>query len=171
MTARCRLSTPPLFAPPAGCDGKKGDRDHCLRRSRGGLTTKIHALVDAKSRPIKLMLTAGQKSDVASAEDVITDLPEGAMLLAEKGYDASALRTAMTEQKALANIPPNANRKDPICFSPFLYKARYLIDRFFNKANQFRRIATRYDKLDENYLAAVKLVAIRIWLRNNESTS
>jgi transposase len=102
---------------------------------------------------------------------LIKDLPEGAMLLADKGYDANALRTAITEQNAWANIPPKANRKDPICFSPFLYKARNLIERFFNKAKQFRRIATRFDKLAENYLAALKLVAIRIWLRGNESTS
>lgn len=98
-------------------------------------------------------------------------MPEGAVLLADKGYDANAFRTAITEQNAWANIPPKTNRKDPICFSPFLYKARNLVERFFNKAKQFRRIATRYDKLAENYLAALKLVAIRIWLRGNESTS
>ena len=117
------------------------------------------------------MLTAGQKSDIASAVDLITDLPEGAMLLADKGYDSNALRTVITQRKAWANIPPKANRRDPICFSPFLYQARNLVERFFNKAKQFRRIATRYDKLAENYLAALKLVAIRIWLRGNESTS
>lgn len=99
------------------------------------------------------------------------DLPEGAMLLADKGYDANALRTAVRERNAWANIPPKANRKDPICFSPFLYKARNLVEHFFNKAKQFRRIATRYDKLAENYLAAIKLVSVRIWLRDNESTS
>lgn len=93
------------------------------------------------------------------------------MLLADKGYDANALRTAVTERKAWANIPPKGNRKDAICFSPFLYKARNLIERFFNKAKQFRRIATRYDKLAENYPAALKLVAVRIWLRAYESTS
>ncbi|TGT74787.1 transposase, partial [Mesorhizobium sp. M8A.F.Ca.ET.161.01.1.1] len=94
--------------PPAGCDGKKGGRDHCLGRSRGGLTTKIHALVDAQGRPIKLTLTAGQMSDIASAADLIKDLPEGAMLLADKGYDANALRNAVTQRKAWANIPPKA---------------------------------------------------------------
>lgn len=110
-------------------------------------------------------------SDIASAADLIKDLPEGARLLADKGYDANALRNAVIERKAWANIPPTANRKAPICFSPFLYKARNLVERFFNKAKQFRRIATRYDKLAENYLAALKLVAIRIWLHGNESTS
>lgn len=61
------------------------------------------------------------------------------MLLADKRYDANTLRSADIERKAWANIPPKANRKDPICFSPFLYKARSLVERFFNKAKQFRR--------------------------------
>jgi transposase len=144
----------------------KGGRDRCLGRSRGGLTTKIHALVDGQGRPIKRQLTAGEKSDIASAEGLIADLPEGAMLLADKGYDANALRQAVRNKKAWANIPPKANRRDPVCFSKHHYKARNLVERFFNRIKQFRRIATRYDKLAENFLAAVKLASIRIWLRD-----
>jgi len=93
------------------------------------------------------------------------------MLLADKGYDANSLRSAVTERRAWANIPPRSNRKDPICFSPFLYRDRNLVERFFNKIKNFRRIATRYDKLAENYLAALKLAAVRIWLRGTESTA
>ncbi len=144
----------------------KGGRDRCLGRSRGGLTTKIHALVDGQGRPIKLQLTAGEKSDIASAEGLIADLPEGAMLLADKGYDANALREAVRNRKAWANIPPKANRRDPVCFLKHLYKARNLVERFFNRIKQFRRIATRYDKLAKNFLAAVKLASTRIWLRD-----
>jgi transposase len=142
-----------------------------MGRSRGGLTTKIHALVDRKGRPIKLRLTAGQEADIVSAPEMVADLPAGAMLLADKGYDANALREAVSERKAWANIPPKSNRKDPICFSKHLYRARNLVERFFNKIKHYRRIATRYDKTAENFLAALKLVAVRIWLRNNESTS
>jgi transposase len=69
-----------------------------------------------------------------------------------------------------ANIPPKRNRKDPICFSPYLHRARNLIERFFNKIKQCRRVATRYDKLAANYLAFIKLASIRICLRANEST-
>jgi transposase len=93
------------------------------------------------------------------------------MLLADKGYDANELRIAVTDRKAWANIPPKSNRKDPICFSKHLYKARNLVERFFSKIKQFRRIATRFDKTAENFLAAVKLASIRIWLRGNESTA
>ncbi len=145
---------------------QKGDQDRCIGRSRGGLTTKIHALVDARGRPIKLRLTAGEKSDIASAEGLIADLPEGAMLLADKGYDANALRDAVRERGAWANIPPKSNRNDPICFSRHLYKARNLVERFFNKIKHYRRIATRYDKLAENYMAALQLVAVRIWIKD-----
>jgi transposase len=93
------------------------------------------------------------------------------MLLADKGYDANDLRKAVRDRNAWANIPPKANRKDPICFSKHLYKARNLVERFFNKIKNFRRIATRFDKTAENFLAAVKLASVRIWLRGNESTA
>jgi transposase len=60
--------------------------------------------------------------------------------------------------------------RDPICFSPFLYRARNRIERFFNRIKQCRRIATRYDNLAESFLAFVKLAAIRLWVRANEPT-
>jgi transposase len=68
------------------------------------------------------------------------------------------------------NIPPKRKCIASICFSPHLYRARNLIERFFNKIKQYRRVATRYDKLAADYLAFVKLASIRIWLRANEST-
>jgi transposase len=102
---------------------------------------------------------------------MIADLPKDAMLLADKGYDANALRDAAIARGAWANTPPKSNRKDPICFSKHLYKARNLVERFFNKIKHYRRIATRYDTTAENFLAALKLIAVRVWLRDNESTS
>ncbi len=91
------------------------------------------------------------------------------MLLADRGYDADWIREFARRHGAWANIPPKRNRKDPICFSPYLYRARNLIERFFNKIKQCRRVATRYDKLAANYLAFIRLASIRIWLRANES--
>src|SRR5437588_5754639 len=81
------------------------------------------------------------------------------MLLADRGYDADWIRALARQQGAWANIPPKRNRKDPICFSPYLYRARKLIERFFNRIKQCRRVATRYDKLAANYLAFVKLAS------------
>ena len=83
------------------------------------------------------------------------------ILLADRGYDADWIRELARQQGAWANIPPKRNRKDPFCFSPYLYRARNLIERFFNKIKQCRRVATRYDKLAANYLAFVKLASIR----------
>ena len=70
---------------------------------------------------------------------------------------------------AWANIPPKRNRTEPICFSRHLYRARNLVERFFNKIKQCRRVATRYDKLAANYLAFIQLASIRLWLRVNKS--
>jgi transposase len=70
------------------------------------------------------------------------------------------IRKLARQQAAWANIPPKRNRKDPICVSPYLYRARNLIERFFNKIKQCRRVATRHDKL----------ASIRIWLHASEST-
>jgi transposase len=69
-----------------------------------------------------------------------------------------------THKGVWANIPPKRNRNSPICFSPNLYRARNLIERFFNKIKQCRRVATRYDKLAANYLTFVQLASIRLWL-------
>jgi transposase len=92
------------------------------------------------------------------------------MLLADRGYDADWIRLFAAEKGAWANIPPRCNRNDPICFSPHLYRARNLVERFFNKIKH-RRVATRYDKLAANYVAFIQLASIRLWLRINESTN
>jgi transposase len=131
------------------------------RQLRGGLTSKIHALVDCNGLPVRLALSPGEAHDVRLA----------GMLLADRGYDADWIRELAMKKGAWANIPPKSNRKDPICFSPYLYRARNQVERFFNKIKQCRRVATRYDRLAANYLAFVQLASIRLWLRLNESAS
>jgi transposase len=93
------------------------------------------------------------------------------MLLADRGYDADWIRALAREQGAWANIPPKRHRNEAICFSPYLYRARNLVERFFNKIKQCRRIATRCDRLAANYLAFIKLASIRVWLRVYDSAS
>ena len=93
------------------------------------------------------------------------------MLLSDRGYDADWIRELARQQGVWANIRPKRNRKDPICFSPYLYRAHNLVERFFNKIKQCRRVATRYDKLAANYLAFIQLASIRLRLRVNESTA
>jgi transposase len=120
--------------------------------------------------PVRLELTTGEAHDNRLVTELLSDLKSGAMLLADRGYDADWIRAYACDRGAWANIPPKQNRRGPICFSPYLYRARNLVERFFNKIKQCRRIATRYDKLAANYLAFIKLAAIRIWLRAYEST-
>jgi transposase len=140
-----------------------------MGRSRGGLTSKIHAVVDTNGLPVHLALTPGEAHDNRLCSVLLRALLPQTMLLADRGYDADWIRELARQQGAWANIPPKRNRKDPICFNPYLYRARNLVERFFNKIKQCRRVATRYDKLAANYLAFVKLASIRIWLRANES--
>lgn len=134
-----------------------------MGRSRGGLTSKIHALVDADGRPVALRLTGGQVHDSQEAEALLDTMPEGATLLADKGYDSNAIRQAAASKIIWANIPSRSNRKQRLPFSSWLYRQRNLVERFFNRIKHFRGIATRYDKCLENYLAAVKLICTRIW--------
>jgi len=142
-----------------------------MGRSRGGLTTKIHALVDANGLPVVLKLTAGQAHDGRSAADMLGAIGDGQVLLADRAYDSDALRAELAERGAFANIPPMPQRKNRPAFSAFLYRYRNLVERFFNKLKHFRAIATRYEKHAENYLALVKLASIRIWLRAYESVA
>jgi transposase len=142
-----------------------------MGRSRGGLTTKIHAMVDAQGLPISLVLSEGQAYDGHSAHLMLDSLTPGSILLADRAYDADKLRAAIADKGAFANIPPMPQRVRRSAFSPFLYRYRNLIERFFNKLKHFRAVATRYDKRDDNFLASVQLASIRIWLRHNESVT
>jgi transposase len=136
-----------------------------MGRSRGGLTTKIHALVDANGLPINLKLTEGQAHDGKSAADMLDTVIADQVLLADRAYDSDALRKALADRGAWANIRPMPNRINIPAFSPFLYRYRNLVERFFSKLKHFRAAATRYEKLAPNYLAIVKLASVRIWMR------
>ena len=140
-----------------------------MGRSRGGLTTKIHALVDANGLPVRLKLSEGQAHDGRSAADMLAGLGPGQILMADRAYDSDMLRQTMTAQGAWANTKPLSRRVSVPAFSPFLYRYRNLVERFFSKLKHFRAVATRYEKHDANYLALVKLASTRIWIRAYES--
>jgi transposase len=135
-----------------------------MGRSRGGLTTKIHALVDAYGLPIALKLTEGQAHDGVSGADMLARLPKDTIVLADRGYDSDALRAQIAAQGALANIRPLDKRIEKPAFSPRVYRMRNKVERFFNRIKHFRAIATRFDRHDANYLASLKLVALRLWI-------
>ncbi len=128
-------------------------------------------MVDALGLPIKLALSEGQAYNGHQARNLLSDLPQQAMVLADRAYDADAIRTLIADQDAWANIPSMPHRRTKPVFSKHLYKMRNMVERFFNKLKHFRAVATRYDKDPDNYLAGVKLASIRICLRFNESVT
>jgi transposase len=135
-----------------------------LGRSRGGLSTKIHAAGDALGNPIRLIGSAGQRNDIAFAHELVDGIKADATI-ADKGYDADHLCDRLAQMGVDVVIPPKRNRKIQRPYDVHLYKERNLIERFFNKLKHFRRVATRYDKLLANFMGFVKLAAIAIWLR------
>ena len=144
---------------------KRGERSQAIGRSRGGRTTKIHALTDGDCRPLAFLLTGGNVADCTAAEVLLERLPATSILHGDKGYDSNAVRRQIEGMGVAPNIPPKANRLWKNCFSPYLYRDRNAIERMFGRIKDFRRIATRYDRLERNFLAAVCLVAtVCYWL-------
>ena len=139
---------------------EKGECCQAIGRSRGGRTSKIHALTDAAGRPLLLLLSGGNVADCRVAAELLDDLPRGLMVHGDKGYDSDAIRRQIEAAGSVPNIPPKSNRKWKNCFSPWLYRGRNAIERMFGRLKDFRRIATRYDRLARNYLAAVHIAAV-----------
>src|SRR4029079_6449150 len=125
--------------------------------------TKIHALADAKGRLIAILLTDGDAHDCPVAERLIDRVEDDERLLSEKRYESSELREELKQRGTKPVIPNRCNRKRPFRFSTRLYKLRWRIRHAFNRLKDFRRIATRYDKLARNYLASVCLAAALVW--------
>ena len=146
-----------------GLRWKRGEKNQAVGRSRGGRNTKIHALADAKGRLIAILLTAGQAHDCPVAERLIRRVRAPDRLLADRAYDSAELREELDERGTKPVIPNRCNRKKPFSFSKRLYKLRWRIENAFNRLKDFRRVATRYDKLARNYLASVCLAAALVW--------
>lgn len=150
---------------PLGIGWKRGEQNQAVGRSRGGRTTKIHALTDRLGRPIAFLLTGGNVADCTAGALLLENLPACRILHADKGYDSDAIRRQIEATGAAPNIPPKANRRWKPCFSPVLYRDRNAIERMFCRLKDFRRIATRYDRLATNFLAAICIAAtVSYWL-------
>ncbi len=139
---------------------KRGERNQAIGRSRGGRTTKIHALTDKHCRPIAFLLTGGQVADCVAADALLDQMSQTDLVHGDKGYDTNAVRRKIEATGAAPNIPPKSNRVWKNCFSPYLYRNRNAIERMFGRLKDFRRIATRYDRLARNFHAAVCIAAV-----------
>jgi transposase len=122
-------------------------------------------VVDARGLPVRLLLTPGHASDKAAAPDLLTGLPPANDVVADRGYDWQFLIDFIAARGGRAHIPTQRDRKVQRSVDPDLYRNRNLVERFFNKLKHFRRIATRFDKLARNYLAAVLVASARLVIR------
>ena len=141
-------------------------KNQCIGVSRGGRSTKIHAVVDALGNPIHVQLSAGNVHDVKVAQEMLeaVKLRPGMAVLADKAYGKWELREFIANLGADFCIPPKSNESDPWYVDWWLYKERHLVETFFLKLKEFRRVATRYDKMADRFLAFVHLACIRILL-------
>jgi transposase len=108
-------------------------------------------------------LTGGEAHDCPVAERLINRVEAAESMLGDKAYDSNELRDELKQRGTKPVIPNRSNRKRRFRFSKPLYKLRWRIEAAFNRLKDFRRIATRYDKLARNYLASVCLAAALVW--------
>lgn len=114
------------------------------------------ALVDALGNLARFVLLPGQRHDSVGVEPLIEGIDFEA-LIGDKAFDADWLRAELDERGALAVIPPNASRAGKIPYDQEMYKWRHLVENFFQRIKEFRRIATRYDKTDTSFEAMILL--------------
>lgn len=161
---------------------------HAIGRSRGGLSSKVHQLVDGLGRPLVVLVGPGQANDSPMFPELLSHLsvdrcgpgrprttPDA--VLGDKAYSAKAHRELLRSRGIKAVIPEPSdqigNRKRrgsrggrPPAFDADLYKNRNVVERSFNTVKQWRALATRYDKLAIVYRGATVLRAITIWLKH-----
>ena len=151
-------------SPPGCCGRKRGIISNALGHSRGGFTTKVHALVDRKGRPLHIELTQGQRHESTVAEDIIAKHARGKALIADTGYDSDAIRSLLRDLGIKAVIHANPTRKNKPRLDRKRYACRYRVEMFFHSLKRFRAIATRFEKTARNYLSLLQLTSAKLWL-------
>jgi transposase len=129
------------------------------------MTTKLHVAVDEKGRPLKMVLTGGQRHDICSAPELLEGYElEACYILADKGYDSSDFVKQIEEAGGIAVIPSRSTNRKRREYDREMYKNRNQVERFFNRMKQYRRFATRYEKTAKSFLALVYFVAVFVYL-------
>jgi putative transposase len=144
-------------------DGSGGQSAQGLGRGCGGFGTKIHAAVSPLGHPLALALTGANAADSPHLPALIAGVTTRAVL-ADRGYDAESNRAAIRRAGAVPCIPPRKNRTEPIEYDRHLYKERNVVERYFARIKQYRRVATRFDKKAANFLGFVWLASLDILL-------
>lgn len=136
---------------------------HGIGTSRGGRNTKLHAVCDARGRPLVLLLTPGNFHDMRVAKNCIAALPPSVELVADKGYDSDDLRNWLAMRGTIAVIPPKRHRKTKLLFDPVAYRQRNVIERMFCRFKDWRRVAMRFDRNIYTFMATIAIAATVIW--------
>jgi transposase len=143
---------------------KNGNNKQALGRSKGGFTTKLHVLTDALGHPLKFELTSGNRNDMTKAFDLVADIEE-ATVIADKAYDSNALISFLGKKKCKVVIPPRCHRKEKRDYDKEAYKERHLIENFFSKIKEFRRVFSRFEKTAVAYLGFVTFASTLLYLK------
>jgi putative transposase len=163
VMTRDTSSTPRSYAPTKTRRARREKGGQEIGRSRGGPSTKIHAVVDALGNPVKLALTPGQTHEMRVAYELLGDLTN-AYVAADRAYDAAPLVELLKRNGCNVVIPSNPTRAILRGYDHHLYRERCLVEHFFQRIKRFRRIAMRYEKLARNFLAFLHLAAVLVWL-------
>jgi transposase len=143
---------------------KRGERPEALGRSRGGFSTKLHALVTEHGRLVRYVLTGGEVSDITQAKELVSKDVAGSGIVGDRAYDSNEFVAHLRQHDFEVVIPARANRVVPRSINSKVYRLRNVIERWFGRLKQFRRIATRYDKTERSYRGFVALGASELAL-------
>jgi transposase len=154
----CHSSAPGRFG------RKRGIKINALGHSRGGFSTKLHALVDTKGRPLHVELTPGQQHEATVAPLVVEDHAQGRAFIGDTGYDSNDIIAAVRKRgmKPVICAHPRRNKKPRL--DRKTYKKRYLVEVYFHNIKRFRAVATRFEKNARHYLSLVQLVSSLLWI-------
>jgi transposase len=140
-----------------------GQADQAMGRTKGGLNTKLAAVVDGIGRAVGLQLAPGQQHDLRACVPLEPHLA-GRWAVADRGFDSDGFRRDLAASGAFVCIPPRSLRRAPVYFSRRLYRQRHVVENFFSRIKRHRRIATRYEKLAVTFYGFVCFAAVLDWL-------
>ena len=141
-----------------GCSPEESARRQAIGRTKGGLNTKLMAMVDNNGRLIRFTVRPGNVGEAPELPPLLEGLDAGE-LIADKAYDSDSIRLLLASQQIVATIPPKSNRKTQFWYDPVRYRTRHLVENLFADLKQFRGIATRYCKLKQSYESFIYLAS------------
>ena len=148
-----------------GANPAGGQKAQAIGRTKGGLNTKLCALVEGQGRLMGAVVVPGQTYEVEAAAPLLESL-KNMLLVGDKGFDSDALRQQLLNQSSLASIPPRSGRRSPAWYHRGFYCQRHKIENFFQRIKIYKRVSTRYEKLAVTFLNFILVAAIFDWLKS-----